>query len=229
MTVEQQIDMYLWALSVNLSTPDGAVPSHDQCLAQLNRAQERVAKRIYWYDPNITVTLTANIGAYNKSGAAFSSRILRLMRAWVNGTEIAVRPFQHFEQEWPDWRTSATPATPQVVTAYGSTILYHVPPDAACVAAAGNKAAALALPAAMVAAAANTTECALPIEAHEAVVFLAAVLAAHPASSDEVSFRLMADYSRDAGDVIDTLRFQNYPVVFGELGETKSSVRYMDG
>ncbi len=229
MTVQQQIDLYLWALSVNLSTPDGVVPSHDECLAQLNRAQARVAKRIYWYDPNITVTFTANVGAYNKTGAAFSSRILRLTRAWVNDTEIAVRPFQHFEREWPDWRTSATPATPQVVTTYGSTILYHVPPDAACVAAAGNKAAALALPADMVAAAADTTECALPFEAHEAVVFLAAVLASDPASSDDVAFRLMSSYSQDAGDAIEALRFQNYPVVYGELGEETGRRRYMDG
>ncbi|MBS1721401.1 MAG: hypothetical protein JSS66_00170 [Armatimonadetes bacterium] len=204
------------------------IPSDEESVDQLNHALKIFGTKLAMFEPSVAVTLASGVSVYDlQDTTVFSRRILIPRSLIVNGRPLAsssatqsnLWSLQELEAQHPYWRNSGTgspilgcwpgnrqlicwPAPTPAVVSGGSTWLSgtYIP--------GAIKADGTYLPGGFDVNYLDSTPD-LDDTLHEALAFLAAVLAGTPIASDQVAWRRMADYNILWTDTVEEIRRSN--------------------
>ena len=152
----------------------------------VNWAIRTISKQIKQLDPKIALTLTADLDTYALRGGAFSRKVIRPYRVYINGVGLlsasregfGIWTLSELDRIRRMWRTDSSDV-PTAACHYGESLVLHPKPTAAVVAQSNHFVCGTYMAADM----AYTSPSAnpdLPEELHEAVAYLAVVRSTLP-------------------------------------------------
>jgi hypothetical protein len=154
MTPADIFTMYTQLMGLDLSDAGSknSAPTDAQALVWINRFKDVLSKRLWQFDPMVTLNL--NHGVANTNGAVFDLRdqtgptvtktIVEVLKVIINGVQLrgydgeyGLVPFSTFDKKCPTWRTDAT-GTPVRAVDMGNQRMILYPPPSATVLAQSN-------------------------------------------------------------------------------------------
>lgn len=175
----------------------------------LNRAIERIAKHIRYFDPSIVWTLEAGKGSYKLASLShFSKRVRIPYRVYVDGKQLRLYGLREMLDGYG--HIPSDQSVPSIAYWGSGQIGLHPIPDQVYPA----QVAAECLPD-RVTPANLDDECELPVDLHEAVAYLAATLAGQPTASDDVALQKLREYSEQAVIDMQRARDMNEELILG--------------
>lgn len=197
----------------------GESPASSDYNEQLNWAYRIICKRANLWDPAMTLTLVADQATYSKRDTdgtvgAFSRRIIDLHAVYINGNPLYMRnervpglwSFEELEHVYPDWRATAAAVPFLVLEESHSTARLYPKPTQAVVDAGNNYAAGTYMPAAL---SADGDYPDLPEEFHEAIAYLAHVIAHKPTATESEQWKRLGEYQSEAVQMLEVLADEN--------------------
>lgn len=218
-TLATLITLQAQYLSMDLDNANGEAPSDANCTIQLNQALRQISRRLYLYDPKVTFTPTAStlIQDLRASGVC-SKRVVQPYRVTINGNPLldcAGRDYGLWSEAelWrrnPKWQTAADGVPSLAVYSGNGKLILHQPPTAAVVSDAENFIAGQVLAADLSSATPGTTDIpGIPEEAHEAIAYLAAIIAANPVATEKEQWKRLEVFNASWISTIDTIAREN--------------------
>lgn len=189
--------------------------------AQINWAQRLLSKKLFLYDPSITLTLANNQQSYdlrNVSTSSFSRKVL-----WVHyviiggvtlkdnqGTEPGLFSMEEFQKNVDGWRTAANGTPTAAMQADRYLYLYPKPNGSGS----NNYVAGRYMAADL----ANDSDIPdIPEELHDILAALAAVRAAEPSVSEQEGWARIQRYDASMPEQVAMAFEQSYQSVFGSM------------
>lgn len=231
MTFEALQTYYATLLDANLDNSEGTATATIK--AQLNRAYKLVAKRCKYYDPAVTLVLTATEETYNlRSLTVVGKEIVKPYIVYMDHNPLwtagRVRPglwsmdeFYRYKPRYRDQTTNVPDEPVRAVEMPSNRIILDPAPSAAWIATLSDNVggacyiAAECLPADLV----NTTDVPdLPTEIHPAIAQVAAVAAATPVAMEGEVWQILQNINALAAAAIEeeARRNQNIISAFGD-------------
>jgi hypothetical protein len=189
--------------------------SDTDAVAAINRAYNRIAKYIRYFDPKITWTLTSADG-YTMSRTTIFSKAVRVpYEVFFDSSKLPLYTLNEFVKRYTDYRWNATAGTPYVSYWQAGKLYLHVPPDAT----AQTKTCYVSGECYPIQfSASSTTDVPdMPLELHETIAYLASVYAGEPTASDEVALMKLGGYSKQALADLNQVRDMNESLILGEF------------
>lgn len=203
----------------DLDNSAGEAPTTQQSTDQVNWALRTISRELYLFDSRITFTPTAStpIQLLRGSGVA-GKRIVQPYMVTINGSPLMRCDGRNYglwsmPELWdlnPKWQTGAD-GTPTLAVYKGNNeLILYAPPTAAVVSAAQNYIAGQILAPDLSSSSPGTSDVpAIPEECHEAIAYLAAVLAAMPVATEGEQWKRLQEFNASWVATIDEIAREN--------------------
>lgn len=215
---------------IDLGNFSGEAPSNANITAQINRARREVSRRIFIFDPSVTLTLTASEPKYNlRTYTSVVSRpVIRPYHVIISGNPLLERhgcnyglwTWDELNRSYPGWRTD-TAGTPTKAAWTGPELILHPAPDSTVAALSTHYIAGQVLSKDLSATDDASNQLPEPVEIHEDICLMAAVWAESPTATEEEAIARLLRYNAKAMDRMNEIERENRAAV-ASLGVTHS-------
>lgn len=202
MTTQEIIDRRTNHLKFDLDSFNGEGETAQQALDSVNEAIRVISKRIFQFDPLITMTVVDGTPTYDLGSASFSRKILCPFRVYINKTPLrgyetsretyGLWTWEQFEFRNPDF-LRASSGTPTIGVYYNETIRLYQTPSATTVSNGGNYVAGQYMAANVLIGGVSAAPD-IPEELHEAIAYLAASRSALPQATEQEAWQRLTAY-----------------------------------
>mgnify|MGYP000872198161 CR=1 FL=1 len=214
MTLTELVAFYLELTATHLSPYKSSSDANN--VSYLNRAYDRIARYIRYFDPKIAWTLTASTKEYAMSSTTiFSKRVIKPYNVYLNSQEIRLYSLKEFTDRYTDYRWNDTAGTPTVAYWHGGTLGLHVKPDSSA-AAYTCYVSGECLPVPLSASSMSSVPD-IPADLHESIAYLAAIYSSESTASDEVALLKLKTYSSQALIDLNIARDRNEELILGSF------------
>jgi hypothetical protein len=219
MTTQEMIDMLAGSVSYDLDNYQGddtGAVTDAQAVAQLNYGLRTVANFVRPYADGVTLTLVSGTQTYNTrnvGATSFSKKMIEVKRVLINGSRLYTRnggygmwSQREVEEDYPSYLTDAS-GTPTKAWQVGDLLYLHSKPNAGVVSGGSNYVSGIYMPADLSAAALSAAPD-ISEETHEAIVRIAATLAADPTAAEAEGLARLQRYEGRAYQALNEVRLR---------------------
>lgn len=200
------------------ATADGTPVSNTYLDAQLNWALRLLSKKLFLYDPLITLTLTGSQNTYDLRGSALSRDVIWVHYVTIGGevlrdvqqTEPGMWTMTQLVKRFPTYTSTSAGTVLRAVQADRSLILHPAPSGTG-----SNNSVAGRYMAAALSSGSDVPD--IPEELHEIIATLAAIKASEPQVSESEGWNRLARFDAAIPDQVVMAAKTSYMGVFGTL------------
>lgn len=195
----------------------GESPSNSDINSVINWAIRSIARRLYLFEPRITLTTSAGIGRYDISDTTyFERKLLDVHRVIVSGTilrdnrsQFGLYPsIDSFDARFPTWRTASN-GTPTGAVLTGQVLTFDCPASGAL---SNTFVSGRFIPNDLTA---DGQSPLIPTELHELIAYLAAMKFTLPTATEEEQWLRLRTFRQEAVDLLPELYVRQYTSVHG--------------
>lgn len=236
MTGQEAIDHLSYFTQYDIGLFYGASPTNAQKMYLINWAARLMALKIKLYRPDLELTLTADTYRYNLQDLTIVERkVIEPYGVYINGNRLrnqsgqrpGLWPMAELERQYPAFWTHDADV-PARAAFMAPDIYLHPKPSASVVSAGNNFLAATVFPLDRTAdsdvSTGLSTQLDLPLQLHEACVFLAAVKGGVQQASENDAWQRLQAYNSEWIEIAQQIATKNA----NDLAEWQPAGNYMD-